>query len=179
MASVPLRHHHLTESESILVPLDTLISLIEQASLIAGSQRKLAALLDVEPSNLIEMKKGRRPCNWRVRGKLRAITGEDPTRAFIAAMAEDLENSTNPEEVAAALGFRAMLDAFPEAQTTKSPAGLSTSEASMSGGNGWFRQLGSAALPNAIHSTFCNMRGHIELLAKLTVGSTAGQVLSH
>ena len=96
-----------------LVTVLTLPELIEKATEAAGSQRKLAALLDVHASNLVEMKQGKRPCNWRVRGKMRAILGEDPARAFIAAMKEDLETSENEDEKKAADGLKAMLAAFP------------------------------------------------------------------
>ncbi|WP_206169267.1 hypothetical protein [Variovorax gossypii] len=105
-----------------------LISLIDEAAEIAGGLRKLAAALDMNASNLLAMKKGERPCNWRVRGKLRAIVGEDPTRAFIAAMAEDLEASENADEKKAADGFRAMLAAFPENE--KSPVNPKINKAS-------------------------------------------------
>lgn len=105
--------------------------LIEQASLIAGSQNKLASLLDMYPSHLVEMKKGTRPCSWRLRGKLRAMLGEDPTHAFMAAMAEDLEQSENADEKKAANGFKAMLAALPE-PNGKSPADLEISRASSS-----------------------------------------------
>ncbi|WP_206167867.1 hypothetical protein [Variovorax boronicumulans] len=98
----------------------TVAELIEAAAKVAGSQVKLAALLDTTAPTLIQMKQGKRPCNWRVRGKLRAVLGEDPTRAFIAAMAEDLEQSDNTDEKKAADGFRAMLAAFPE-EHEKSP----------------------------------------------------------
>lgn len=94
--------------------LETLIELIERASKAAGSQRKLAALLEMNPSNLIEMKQGKRLCGWRVRGKMRAIVGEDPTHAFMAAMTEDLSTSENEDEKKAADGFNAMLAAFPD-----------------------------------------------------------------
>lgn len=94
--------------------------LIEAAAEVAGSQVKLAALLDTTAPTLIQMKQGKRPCNWRVRGKLRAVLGEDPTHAFMAAMAEDLAQSENADEQIAAAGFRTMLDAFPEQE--KSPA---------------------------------------------------------
>ena len=87
--------------------------LIEDASSIAGSQRKLATLLDMEQANLAKIKKGERPANWRVRGKLRAVLGEDPAHAFMAAMAEDLSASENADEKKAADGFKAMLAAFP------------------------------------------------------------------
>ncbi len=65
-------------------------------------------------SNLIEMKQGKRLCSWRVRGKMRAIVGEDPTHAFMAAMAEDLSTSENEDEKKAASGLNAMLAAFPD-----------------------------------------------------------------
>jgi hypothetical protein len=93
---------------------DELIKLIDDAIAIAGSQRKLAALLDMEQANLAKIKKGERPANWRVRGKLRAVLGEDPAHAFMAAMAEDLATSHNPDEKKAADGFMAMLAAFPD-----------------------------------------------------------------
>ena len=93
---------------------DELIKLIDDAIAIAGSQRKLAALLDMEQANLAKIKKGERPANWRVRGKLRAIVGEDPAHAFMAAMAEDLEQSEREDEKKAADGFKAMLAAFPD-----------------------------------------------------------------
>lgn len=93
--------------------LDELAQLIEEAAKIAGSQRKLAEILEADPASLIQMKQGKRPANWRIRGKLRAIVGEDPTQAFMAAMAEDLEQSEREDEKKAAAGFKAMLAAFP------------------------------------------------------------------
>ena len=88
--------------------------LIDDATSIAGSQRKLAALLNMEQANLAKIKKGERPANWRVRGKLRAVLGEDPAHAFMAAMAEDLATSENADEKKAAAGFEALLAAFPD-----------------------------------------------------------------
>ncbi|WP_195812384.1 hypothetical protein [Xylophilus rhododendri] len=102
-----------------MTPQETLISQIDQASLVVGSQRKLADILELDHGNLVKMKNGGRPCNWRVRGKLRAILGEDPTRAFMEAMVEDLAQSTNPEELAAVDGFRTMLAAFPTPEPHK------------------------------------------------------------
>lgn len=93
---------------------EQVIALIDKASIVAGSQRKLAALLDIEHANLVKIKKGERPCNWRVRGKLRAILGEDPAHAFVATMAEDLDGSENEDEKKAADGLKAMLAAFPD-----------------------------------------------------------------
>lgn len=94
--------------------INTLNFLIEEAISIAGSQRKLAAMLDMEQANLAKIKKGERPANWRVRGKLRAVLGEDPAHAFMAAMAEDLEQSENEDEKKAADGLKTMLAAFPD-----------------------------------------------------------------
>ncbi len=95
--------------------------LIEAASKVAGSQNKLATLLDTTAPTLIQMKKGERPANWRVRGKLRAMVGEDPAQAFMAAMAEDLEQSEREDEKKAADGFKAMLAAFPDGWRKRSP----------------------------------------------------------
>jgi hypothetical protein len=100
--------------------IEELKNLIEKATEIAGSQRKLAAMLDMEHANLSKIKKGERPANWRIRGGLRAILGEDPAAAFMAAMAEDLEQSEKTDEKKAAEGFRAILAAFPE--TKKAPS---------------------------------------------------------
>lgn len=88
--------------------------LIEKAAIAAGSQRKLADLIEVDAASLIQMKQGKRPANWRVRGKLRAILGEDPTHAFMAEMADELSNSENEDEKKAARGLDAMLAAFSE-----------------------------------------------------------------
>ena len=103
-----------------MTPFSSLNDLIDAATLIAGSQRKLAALLDLNNSNLIQMKNGERPCNWRIRGKLRTIVGEDPAHAFMAAMAEDLALSENQDELRAAESFKSMLEALPAQE--KSPA---------------------------------------------------------
>lgn len=109
-----------------MAPLETISDLIERAAEAAGSQRKLAALLEMNPSNLIEMKQGKRACSWRVRGKMRAILGEDPTHAFMAAMAEDLSVSDNEDEKKAADGFAAMLAAFPDGWRKRMFAALSS-----------------------------------------------------
>lgn len=97
-----------------LVTTLSLETLIQKATAVVGSQRKLAELLGIAASNLVEMKQGKRPCNWRVRGGLRAIAGEEPARAFMTAMVEDLSKSENEDEKKAADGVRAMLAAFPE-----------------------------------------------------------------
>ncbi len=88
-------------------------TLIEAASTAAGNQSKLAEILGIPKGNLTQMKQGKRNANWRIRGKMRAVTGEDPAHAFMAAMAEDLEQSGSEDEKKAAEGFKTMLAAFP------------------------------------------------------------------
>ena len=90
-----------------------LVALIDEASAAAGSQAKLAELLGLHKSHITQMKQGTRSASWRVRGNMRVILGEDPTHAFVAAMAEDLAASENADEKKAADGFEAMLAAFP------------------------------------------------------------------
>ena len=93
---------------------DKITQLIDAAAKATGSLRKLAALTEMHAPDLVKMKKGERPANWRVRGKLRAVLGEDPTHAFMNAMVEDLEASKNEDEKKAADGFKTMLAAFPD-----------------------------------------------------------------
>lgn len=139
---------------------NSLTSLIEQAEAIAGGVRPLARLLDMNASNLLAMKKGERPANWRVRGGLRAIVGEDPARAFMAAMAEDLEKSEKPDEKKAAESFAAILAAFPAS----------------TGGNGWFRTLNlvllqiAIRLRHSIHGTLSHLDRDAILHAQRFVG---------
>lgn len=120
--------------------------LIEAASKAAGSQNKLAALLDTTAPTLIQMKKGERPANWRIRGKLRAIVGEDPARAFMAAMAEDLEQSEREDEKKAADGFKAMLAAFPDGWRKRMFKTL----------RGWLGPLDCTLHNRWTHSVFCS-----------------------
>lgn len=69
-------------------------------------------MMDMEHANLAKIKKGERPANWRVRGKLRVILGEDPTHAFVAAMAEDLAASENADEKKLQMVLRPCLQLF-------------------------------------------------------------------
>ena len=72
--------------------------LIDRAAAVAGNQAKLARILEIPRSHITDMKKGIRPANWRIRGGLRAILGEDPAAAFMAAIAEDLEQPEKEDE---------------------------------------------------------------------------------
>lgn len=122
--------------------------IVEKATAKVGSQRKLAEILEIAAPSLIQMKQGKRPVNWRIRGKLRAILGEDPTHAFMAEMADELSNSENEDEKKAADGFNAMLAAFPD---------------------GWRKRMDALALltldvlkrlDSSIHSTFRSRLGN-------------------
>lgn len=111
-----------------MVTIEQLNLLIDDASSIAGSQAKLAALLGMPKNHITEMKKGRRPCNWRTRGKLRAILGEDPAFALMSEMTAELEHSTNADELRAAESFRVMLAEYPNGLAKEeNPASPSTS----------------------------------------------------
>lgn len=97
-----------------MTTLEELNALIEKAAEVVGSQAKLAEVLELHKSNLTHMKQGTRKANWKIRGKLRAITGEDPAHAFMAAMAEDLEETGGEDEKKAAEGFKTLMAAFPD-----------------------------------------------------------------
>lgn len=97
-----------------MATLPDLVSLIDDAAAEAGNQARLAELMGIPKSHITQMKQGKRPANWRVRGKLRVVLGEEPAHAFVAAMAEDLESSDHEDEKKAADGFKAMLAAFPD-----------------------------------------------------------------
>lgn len=75
-----------------------LVELLDEASAVAGTQARLAELMGIPKSHITQMKQGKRPANWRVRGKLRVILGQDPSHAFVAAMAEDLASSEHEDE---------------------------------------------------------------------------------
>ena len=117
IAKVTTVHKKATDATRKVYKMATqeeLILLIDKAAVIAGNQTKLAEMLDMHKSHITQMKQGSRAASWRVRGKLRAIVGEDPTHAFMAAMVEDLGQSENEDEKKAAAGFKAMLAAFPD-----------------------------------------------------------------
>ncbi|MDE2429955.1 MAG: hypothetical protein KGM99_14610 [Burkholderiales bacterium] len=86
--------------------------LIEAAAEKAGSQRKLATLIDVQPGNLTEMKQGKRTCSLAVRARLAEVAGYDLKRAVIEGAIEELEGGDATEKEAAR-GLRAILKAFP------------------------------------------------------------------
>ena len=123
-----------------------LVALIDEASAAAGSQAKLAELLGLHKSHITQMKQGTRSASWRVRGNMRVILGEDPTHAFVAAMAEDLAASENADEKKAADGFQAMLAAFPDGWRKRMLSSL----------RGWLGALDGSFHNRWTHSVFCS-----------------------
>ena len=137
----------------------TLNSLIDEAAAVAGNQAKLARMLGIPRSHITDMKKGERPANWKVRGGMLAIVTGDPARAFMTAMAEDLEQSEKTDEKKAAESFKAILAAFP-----------------VDGGNGCFRTLhlalsaGILGLRNAVYSAFGNRQRDVVFQRQPLIG---------
>ena len=86
--------------------------LIEAAAEKAGSQRKLAALIDVQPGNLTEMKQGKRTCGLATRARLAQVAGYDLKTAVIEGVIEEFEGGS-ATEIEAARGLKAILKAFP------------------------------------------------------------------
>ncbi len=99
---------------SKLQSTEQITQLIDNAAEICGGVNRLARTIGTTGPTLIQMKQGKRPANWRVRGKLRAVLGEEPAHAFMAAMAEDLAASDREDEKKAAEGFEALLAAIPD-----------------------------------------------------------------
>lgn len=137
----------------------TLNSLIDEAAAVAGNQAKLARMLGIPRSHITDMKKGERPANWKVRGGMLAIVSGDPARAFMTAIAEDLEQSEKTDEKKAAESFKAILAAFP-----------------VDGGNGCFRTLhlalcaGILGLRNAVYSAFSNRQRDVVFQRQPLIG---------
>ena len=129
-----------------MATLENLVALIDEASAAAGSQAKLAELLGLHKSHITQMKQGTRSASWRVRGNMRVILGEDPTHAFVAAMAEDLAASENADEKKAADGFEAMLAAFPSDWRKRMFKTLS----------GWLGALDCTLHNRRAYSVFCS-----------------------
>ena len=129
-----------------MATLENLVALIDEASAAAGSQAKLAELLGLHKSHITQMKQGTRSANWRVRGNMRVLLGEDPTHAFVAAMAEDLAASENADEKKAADGFEAMLAAFPSDWRKRMFKTLS----------GWLGALDCTLHNRRAYSVFCS-----------------------
>ena len=87
-------------------------NLIDIAAEKAGSLRKLGLLLDIPAGNLTQMKQGKRHCNARTRARIAEIAGEDPTRAILEGLKDELDESDEIQKGAKSM-LQAMLDAFP------------------------------------------------------------------
>lgn len=64
---------------------------IDKAANIVGSQTKLAQMLDIYPTHLSNMKAGTRPCTINTRVRIAEIAGDDPQRAIIEGLIDQLD----------------------------------------------------------------------------------------
>ena len=104
---------------------------IEKASSIAGSQTRLAAMIDVTPQNLSDFKRGKRVCGLKKRIQIAEIAGVDRLRTIFEYFADSLDDEDKYEAQAKAT-IDAMLSAFPpetdEQPETKKPLGAISSQ---------------------------------------------------
>jgi ribosome-binding protein aMBF1 (putative translation factor) len=75
-------------------------NLIEQASAIAGSQSKLARMLDTDANVVTAWKTGRRTCSPEDRALLADIAGVDPIEEIAEALLERCEGKPKAERLA-------------------------------------------------------------------------------
>lgn len=85
---------------------------IEKAARVAGSQRALAELLGAREQHVSNWKKGTRPCPIATRMRIAEIAGDDPQRAIIEGLIDQLDKD-NQRQAGAASMLQSMLDAFP------------------------------------------------------------------
>lgn len=74
--------------------MSQLNSLIEKASLIAGSEYKLAQLLGMQQPTIAAWKTGKRACSAPDRAALADVAGENPAEAALEAVLEGVNLET-------------------------------------------------------------------------------------
>ncbi len=89
---------------------------IEKATEIAGSQRALAEAIGAQEQHVSNWKKGARPCPIGQRMRIAHMAGEDPIRAALEGLIEQLDEE-DELQAGASKSLQAMLDAFPEQET--------------------------------------------------------------
>ena len=89
---------------------------IEKATEIAGSQRALAEAIGAQEQHVSNWKKGTRPCPIGQRMRIAHMAGEDPIRAALEGLIEQLDEE-DELQADASKSLQAMLDAFPEQET--------------------------------------------------------------
>lgn len=82
-----------------------LITLIEKAAQIAGSDYRLAQILGVERTAVSNWRHGQRPCPVDLRAVMASIAGEDPQEELLEAIGERLSEDRR-ERLRAALRER-------------------------------------------------------------------------
>jgi DNA-binding transcriptional regulator YdaS (Cro superfamily) len=88
-------------------------STIEKAISVAGNQANLAELIGETQSHISGFKNGKRACGFKKRAHIAAIASENPTRAVLETIVEELDDAI-PHEAEAKKGILAMLKAFPQ-----------------------------------------------------------------
>ncbi|APW37524.1 hypothetical protein RD110_10265 [Rhodoferax koreense] len=66
---------------------------IEKAVEVVGSQAELARMLDVAPQHISNYKTGKKICGLERRIQIAKIAGEDPRRAIVDYLADQLDES--------------------------------------------------------------------------------------
>ena len=90
----------------------SLKALIDKAIETAGSQAKLAEMMDVKQQHISAWKTGIRTCTTPTRIKLCEITGYDLKTALLEQVVEGLDENDETQKGAKEM-IQAMLDAFP------------------------------------------------------------------
>lgn len=85
---------------------------IDRASRIAGSQRALAEAIGAQEQHVSNWKRGTRPCPIAQRMRIAHMAGEEPIRAAIEGLIEQLD-TTDEIQAGAMKGLQAILAAFP------------------------------------------------------------------
>lgn len=90
----------------------SLKALIDKAIETAGSQAKLAEMMEVKQQHISAWKTGIRTCTTPTRIKLCEITGYDLKTALLEQVVEGLDENDETQKGAKEM-IQAMLDAFP------------------------------------------------------------------
>ena len=85
---------------------------IDKATKIAGSQRALAEAIGAKEQHVSNWKQGTRPCPIGQRMRIAHMAGEEPMRAALEGLIEQMDENDEIQAGAAKM-MQAMLDAFP------------------------------------------------------------------
>jgi len=89
--------------------MSQLVSLIEKAAHIAGSEYKLAQKLDMPQPVISAWKNGRRPCSATDRAALAGVAGIDAAEEAVQALLEGLAENDSAKAVQARVALQRAL----------------------------------------------------------------------